>query len=266
MELVEGDGLPLKKIIGYLRSDATSNLFAIYDLLREPGNTTISLAVEDGEVVGYLLRYAGLSYPTAIIRGSKSATASLLDEVRGKKTVLFLDSDTFDLAEARLAPTSLIKEDLMAVGPSEAKLTEGNLARRLGGGDAAGILSLYSDYKPTRENPERYATWAERHVVYGVFQNHDLVSVAGTWAETEEGWILGGVYTPPAYRGRGFATMATSAVTEQALKKARQSTLFVVSSNRPAIRVYERLGYRKVGERLWVDLGTGIKPLTTESP
>jgi hypothetical protein len=31
------------------------------------------------------------------------------------------------------------------------------------------------------------------------------------------------------------------------------------------VHVYEKLGYRKVGERLWVDLGTGIRPLTTES-
>jgi predicted GNAT family acetyltransferase len=101
-------------------------------------------------------------------------------------------------------------------------------------------------------------------VVYGVFLDEVLVSVAGTWAETEEGWIVGGIYTSSSYRGKGYATMATSAVTEQALRRSRQSTLFVVSSNRPAIRAYERLGYRKVGERFWIDLGTGIRPLTTE--
>jgi len=265
MEVCDGYSMPLGRIMEYLRSDSARNLFAIYDLLKERENTTISLAIEKGKIVGYLLRYSGLSYPTAIVRGLRPAVARLLEEVRGQRMVLFLDSDALDLAEARVNATAVIKEDLMVVEPNEVELPAQNLARRLGPGDAAGILNLYSDYRPTRENPERYERWAERHVVYGAFQNDVLASVAGTWAETEEGWIIGGVYTAPSYRGIGLGTMTTSAVTTQALISAKQSTLFVVSSNRSAIRVYEKLGYRKVGERLWVDVGTGIKPLTTES-
>jgi ribosomal protein S18 acetylase RimI-like enzyme len=265
MELVDGASFPLKRILDHLREDSTRNLFAIYDLLEEPENTTTSLAIEEGRILGYLLRYSGLAHPTAIIRGSRPAVARLLDEVQGQKMVLFLDSEARDMAEERLNPTSVIPEDLMVVGPNGAKLPTRNPARRLGPGDAPGILALYSDPEPTRENPEMYAKCAEKHVVFGVFRDDKFASVAGTWTETEEGWIVGGVYTSPPHRGRGFASMATSAVTREALKNARQSTLFVVSSNEPAIRVYERLCYRKVGERLWVDLGTGIKPLTTES-
>ena len=264
MKVLDGDGVPLGRIIEHLRGDAASNLFAIYDLIKERENTMISLAIEEDEILGYLLRYSGLSYPTAIIRGLRPAVTRLLDEVRGQKVVLFLDSEVRDMAEAKLNPTSVIPEDLMIVGPNEAKLPAQSLARRLGPDDATGILALYSDYRPTKEKPERYARWAERHVVYGVFQDDVLVSVAGTWAEADDGWIVGGVYTSPAHRGMGFASMATSAVTEQALRKARQSTLFVVSSNKPAIHTYEKLGYRKAGQRLWVDLGTGVKPLTTE--
>jgi len=265
MKVRGGDSVPLGRIIEYLRGDATRNLFAIYDLLKERENTTISLAIEGDGIVGYLLRYSGLSYPTAIIRGLRPAVARLLEEVRGQKMVLFLDPDALDMTETKLNATSVIPEDLMVVRTDGARLPTRNLARRLGSGDAASILALYSDYRPTRENSERYARWAERHVVYGVFRKGVLASVAGTWAEADDGWVIGGVYTSPSHRGSGFATMATSAVTEQALRNARQSTLFVVSSNEPAIHIYEKLGYRRVGERLWVDLGTGIKPLTTES-
>lgn len=265
MEVRDGDTTPLSQIIGYLRSDATRNLFAICDLLKERQSTTISLAIEEDRIVGYLLRYNGLSYPTAIVRGTQTAVARLVEEVRGQKLVLFLDSDASVLAEDKLSPTSVIQEDLMVVRPREAKLLSHNQAMRLSAGNATGILALYSGYRPTRANSERYARWAEDHVVYGVFRKGVLVSVAGTWAEADDGWVVGGVYTSPSHRGTGLATMTTSAVTEQALRNAKHSTLFVVSSNKPAIRVYEKLGYRKVGERLWVDLGTGVKPLTTES-
>jgi predicted GNAT family acetyltransferase len=190
-------------------------------------------------------------------------SSAFLRRSEGAKMVLFLDSDARDLAEAKLGVTAIIEEDHMVAEAGDARLPAVNQARRLGPEHAAGILALYSNYGPTREKSERYARWAESHVVYGVFRKGALVSVAGTWAETEEGWIIGGVCTSPSHRGMGLATMATSAVTAQALKNTRQSTLFVVSSNKPAIRVYEKLGYRKVGERLWVDLGTGIRPLTS---
>jgi predicted GNAT family acetyltransferase len=72
--------------------------------------------------------------------------------------------------------------------------------------------------------------------------------------------MIGGVYTAPEKRNRGFALLATSAVTHEALKRADAAALFVRSDNYPAIRVYEKIGYRKIGEEIWVDVGTGMMP------
>jgi predicted GNAT family acetyltransferase len=49
-------------------------------------------------------------------------------------------------------------------------------------------------------------------------------------------------------------------VTEEALKYAETAALFVRSDNYSAIRVYEEIGYKKIGEKIWVDVGTGLKP------
>jgi len=49
-------------------------------------------------------------------------------------------------------------------------------------------------------------------------------------------------------------------VTEEALKQAESAALFVRSDNYPAIRVYEKIGYKKIDEKLWVDVGTRLKP------
>jgi predicted GNAT family acetyltransferase len=72
--------------------------------------------------------------------------------------------------------------------------------------------------------------------------------------------MIGGVYTHPEHRNKGYSTLATSAVTEEALENAEAAALFVRSDNYPAIRAYEKIGYKKIGEKLWVDVGTGLMP------
>ncbi|MDP2949950.1 MAG: GNAT family N-acetyltransferase, partial [Chloroflexota bacterium] len=49
----------------------------------------------------------------------------------------------------------------------------------------------------------------------------------------------------PRYRGRGYATVATSAVTAELLKTCPWVLLTVRETNEPAIHLYRRLGYRE---------------------
>ena len=51
------DGSPEPSTMEYLRDDPVRNLIAIYDLLKEPENTVIRLAVENDKIICYLLRY-----------------------------------------------------------------------------------------------------------------------------------------------------------------------------------------------------------------
>jgi predicted GNAT family acetyltransferase len=72
--------------------------------------------------------------------------------------------------------------------------------------------------------------------------------------------MIGRVYTQPTRRNKGYATLATSAITEEALGSAEAAALFVRSDNCPAVSVYEKIGYGKIGEKVWVDVGTGLRP------
>ena len=96
--------------------------------------------------------------------------------------------------------------------------------------------------------------------IYGAFKDEVMVSYAGSFIQMPQIWMIGGVYTDPKYRNKGYALLATSAVTKEALERAEMAALFVRSDNHPAISVYEKIGYRKIGEKLWVDMGTGLKP------
>ena len=85
-------------------------------------------------------------------------------------------------------------------------------------------------------------------VFYGVFDAERLVSVAGTHivSDNERIAALGNVMTHPNYRGRGLATLATSAVCEELLDRGMEMIgLSVSRSNVTAIRVYEKIGFNR---------------------
>jgi predicted GNAT family acetyltransferase len=96
--------------------------------------------------------------------------------------------------------------------------------------------------------------------MYGVFTQKKLVSYAGSFLQLPQVWMIGGVYTHPDYRSKGYATLATSTVTEEALNNASVAALFARSDNVPALKAYSKIGYRKIGNKVWVDVGTGMKP------
>ena len=52
------------------------------------------------------------------------------------------------------------------------------------------------------------------------------------------------VYTPPERRGRGYASANVAAVSQAALDAGASACMLYAE---PAIRIYERIGYRVVG-------------------
>ena len=84
-------------------------------------------------------------------------------------------------------------------------------------------------------------------VYYGVYADRRLVAMAGTHvvAPSQGLALVGNVMTHPRYRGQGFGSIATSAVTADLLKTCPDLLLTVDARNEAAIRLYERLGYRE---------------------
>ena len=116
---------------------------------------------------------------------------------------------------------------------------------RLSGLDIRKINSLYSTDGTT-------AYYVPEHIDSGVYRglvmDGRLVAVAGTHvvSRQERVAVVGNVFTHPAYRGRGFATAVTSAVTEALFEFCDNVVLTVDPVNRPAVAAYQKLGYREV--------------------
>ena len=76
-----------------------------------------------------------------------------------------------------------------------------------------------------------------------------LVGYLCRWIVEDEAQILN-VTIHPAWRRRGLGRwMLEGALSEAATRGARRATLEVRRHNAPAIALYERMGFRRVGER-----------------
>lgn len=130
----------------------------------------------------------------------------------------------------------------MAVTPATFRAGGSQPAVHLTGLDIRRVNALYSV-----EGSASY--YAPEHIDAGVYRGvvveGRLVAIAGTHVVSaqERVAVVGNVLTHPLQRGRGYATAATSAVTETLLEYCDTVVLTVDSRNRPAVAAYERLGY-----------------------
>ena len=95
-----------------------------------------------------------------------------------------------------------------------------------------------------------FASWLPSSAIadgiyYGMRVNGQLVAAAGTHVVSPSARlaVVGNVLTHVDYRGRGFATAVTGAVTAELLRTCDQVVLNVRADNPPALDAYRRLGY-----------------------
>jgi len=88
------------------------------------------------------------------------------------------------------------------------------------------------------------------HAGYAFWKDEDrLVSLCGFGGLTPNGIRIGPVYTPPAYRGHGYATALTAEVSARLLARGRRFCfLYTDLANPTSNAIYERIGYVRICE------------------
>ncbi|MCJ2519425.1 MAG: GNAT family N-acetyltransferase [Candidatus Thermoplasmatota archaeon] len=248
-----------RDFIDYLASDRLGNAFALYDLQEEADRVRCWAASKENSFVGYLLLWYGMMSPHAILRGSREAVYSLLPEAPKDGCTFLVDPVCSGCVEDTREVTARLMMDLMVATEESARLVTDQGVRRLTVEDGASMTLLYDELG--RGGDRDFGAWIERGIAFGVYDGERLVSVGGTHLQSEDLCFIGGVYTASDHRRRGYAARVTSAVTKKALEQVPTVSLLVVSANRAAIRLYRKLGYRKVSEWVWMDVGTGRNPL-----
>ncbi|HEY2409020.1 MAG TPA: GNAT family N-acetyltransferase [Polyangiaceae bacterium] len=105
-----------------------------------------------------------------------------------------------------------------------------------------------SDTEETRKNAENFLNWQwgdEKLCV--ALESGRLVSLSAFNATLPDIVQLGGIYTPPELRGRGYAKASVAGSLRVAIARgASRAVLF--TANPSAIRCYESLGFRRTGD------------------
>jgi ribosomal protein S18 acetylase RimI-like enzyme len=251
-----------QRVIDYLQLDVIRHVFAFYDIQHEPDYTTMYVAFENGSLRGYVLIYTALEFPSVILECENDTAEELIEYAPENRSIMHVPPNLLPIVKRKIPNAKCYVEDWMLVKTDDATFFRSKLVRRLRTKDDASKLAMLLSSRKDRTTGtvKKYFEMISKQPIYGVFANGELVSYAGSFIQLPQVWMIGGVYTHPKQRSKGYATLATSAVTEGALRNAETAALFVRSDNYSAVRVYEKIGYKKIGEKLWVDAGTGMKP------
>jgi len=127
------------------------------------------------------------------------------------------------------------------------------------------VNTIYAD--PTPEFREKVAAFLKRACEKGTMWilEHDGLRVSSTAfnAETAEYVQVGGVYTPPKLRSRGYArAIVAQSLLDARAEGAKRGVLFTGIDNESAQRAYESLGFAHVGNYAILLLREPVSGLT----
>ena len=228
----------------FLERDRLFAAYAICDLdVREFARTRWAVALADDEPIAVVLEYAGFAPQPIFLMGENGGISAILR----------------DLIRPRAAYAAVLPASLPAVeahyrvepGPQMVRMWVDRASFRPCPADVARLLPVeVSDLN--RLYQLGFTAWLPpsaitEGVYYGIRIGGRLVSAAGTHVVSPEArlGVVGNVMTHTDYRGRGYATAVTGAVTAELLRFCDQVVLNVRADNPPALQAYRKLGYRE---------------------
>lgn len=256
----------------FLAQDRLYSAYAICDLEeREFGRTRWGAAYEGDELVAVGLEYSGPTPQPLFVMGRVDGIEAVLhDVIKPRAAYIAARPAMLPAIEAHYRVDPGPQMVRMWVDRSRFRPYPATVARLL----PVEIGELNKLYQLG------FASWLPSSsiadgVYYGMRANGQLVAAAGTHVVSLSARlaVVGNVLTHLDFRGRGFATAVTGAVTAELLRTCDQVVLNVRADNPPAINAYRRLGYAehaRFEERLihrlgtpWADLAAPLRRLFT---
>ena len=254
----------------FLAQDRLYAAYAICDLEdREFSRTRWGAAYDGDEMVAVGLEYTGPTpQPLFVMGRSEGIGVVLRDVIRPRAAYIAARQEMLPAIEAHYRVDPGPQMVRMWVDRAHFKPYPATVQRLLPVeiGELNRLYQLgFASWLP--------ATAIADGVYYGMRVNGRLVAAAGTHVISHAArlGVVGNVLTHMDYRGRGFATAVTGAVTAELLRNCDQVVLNVRADNPPAINAYRHLGYSehaRFEERLihrlgppWADLTAPLRRL-----
>jgi RimJ/RimL family protein N-acetyltransferase len=248
----------------FLEQDRLYGAYAICDLEdREFARTRWGAAYDGDDLIAVGLEYTGPTpQPLFVMGRTDGIEAVLRDVIKPRAAYIAARSDMLPAVEAHYRVDAGPQMVRMWVDRARFRPYPATVQRLL----PVEIGELNRLYQLG------FASWLPSSAIgdgvyYGMRVNGQLVAAAGTHVISPSARlaVVGNVLTHVDYRGRGFATAVTGAVTADLLRTSDQVVLNVRADNPPAINAYRRLGYAehaRFEERLIHRLGSPWPDIT----
>jgi ribosomal protein S18 acetylase RimI-like enzyme len=223
----------------------TDRLFAAYALCdlddREFQRTRWGVALGGREPIAVVLQYAGYSPQPVFVMGQNAGIKAILRDVIRPRTA-------FLAARPEQLP-AFSDSYRVDPGPEMLRMWTDRAHFRPFPADVQRLLPVEIG-ELNRLYQLGFASWLPASAIadglyYGIRVGGRLVSAAGTHVISPAGRlaVVGNVMTHSDFRGRGYATAVTGAVTAELLRFCDQVVLNVRADNPPALAAYRRLGF-----------------------
>jgi ribosomal protein S18 acetylase RimI-like enzyme len=256
----------------FLESDRLFAAYALCDLEdREFGRTRWGAAFEGERLISIVLEYSGMTPQPMFVMGRPDGIEAVLAEViRPRAAYVAALPETLPAVETQYRLDPGVPMVRMWVDRTRFRPYPADVQRLLPVeiGELNRLYQLgFASWLPSSAIAEG--------VYYGIRVGGRLVAAAGTHVVSPQARlaVVGNVLTHVDYRGRGYATAVTGAVTAELLRTCDQVALNVRSDNPPALQAYRRLGYaehvrfeERLAHRLgspWPDLTAPLRRLFT---
>ena len=256
----------------FLETDRLLAAYALCDLEdREFGRTRWGGAFDGERLIAIVLEYSGMTPQPMFVMGRSDGIDAILAEViRPRAAYVASLPESLPAVEAHYRLDSGVPMVRMWVDRARFRPFPADVQRLIPVeiGELNRLYQLgFASWLPSSAIAEG--------VYYGIRVNGKLVAAAGTHVVSPQARlaVVGNVLTHIDYRGRGYATAVTGAVTAELLRTCDQVALNVRSDNPPALQAYRRLGYaehvrfeERLAHRLgspWPDLTAPLRRLFT---
>jgi|GEM_PF-1293305 len=214
---------------------------------------------QDDELAGVACLYNfGSMFQYCQTEESRRRLTAYIVELGGKPRYVHVRSDwaqaVLEELEGRgMSPTKLEEQEYLALSGEDFKPRNSHLARLAKPEDLPTILELHRAFQM-----EYFGTYTEAEDEMGRMAEARMMEAGITVAEhdgmviaksevlvrTDRMALIGGVYTLPEYRGRGFSFATMSLLCERILGDLEGACLNVAKGNPPALNVYKGLGFK----------------------
>jgi len=227
----------------HVNQDIPYYYFFAFDWKYNRKETKILLALEENRIDGMMLVFRK---SIVQLRGSCEAAKALLERLDLQKVELQALEQHKQHILKKYKSTVSHEMILMVLHEGEERLQIKHPTVKLDASDAGRIATIMKQADPEFWETQTSQQIAERMNSLnwlGIKINGELVSI-GNAHLTEWGGHIGVIATHEDHRNKGYATSIVSELVKQILGRLSIAMIYVLSDNTPAIRAYEKVGFK----------------------